>query len=152
MNLRNLPTRLAAGAFVFHSGLEKWGGGEEQAQALHGMASGTYPVLKDVQPQTFLTGLSVGEMAVGAALLAPVVSPAVAGAALAGFSGGLMGLYWNTPGLRKPGTPWPTPDGLGVSKDVWMLGIGVGLLLDGLTRGAKKTAKSAAKKALPTSK
>ena len=73
----------------------------------------------------------------------PVVSPTVAGAALTGFSGGLMGLYWNTPGLRKPGTPWPTPDGLGVSKDVWMLGIGVGLLLDGLTRGAKKTAKSA---------
>ena len=33
-----------------------------------------------------------------------------------------------------------------------MLGIGVGLLLDGLTRGAKKTARSAAKKALPTSK
>ena len=81
------------------------------------------------------------------ALLAPVVSPTVAGAALTGFSGGLMGLYWNTPGLRKPGTPWPTQDGLGVSKDVWMLGIGVGLLLDGLTRGAKKSAK----KVLPSS-
>ena len=75
----------------------------------------------------------------------------VAGAALTGFSGGLMGLYWNTPGLRKPGTPWPTQDGLGVSKDVWMLGIGVGLLLDGLTRGAKKSAKHTAKKVLPSS-
>ena len=43
MNLRNLPTRLAVGAFVLHSGMEKWSGDEEQAQALHGMASGTYP-------------------------------------------------------------------------------------------------------------
>lgn len=147
MNLRNLPTRLAVGAFVFHSGLEKWGGGEEQAQMMHGMASGTYPVLKDVKPTTFLTALSAGEMAVGTALLAPVVSPTVAGAALTGFSGSLLNLYWNTPGMRKPGSPWPTPDGLGVSKDVWMLGIGVGLLIDGLTRGAKRGAK----KVLPSS-
>ncbi|KQT93685.1 hypothetical protein ASG49_01450 [Marmoricola sp. Leaf446] len=151
MNLRNLPTRLAVGAFVLHSGIEKWSGDEGTAQALHGMASGTYPVLKDLKPTTFLSALSAGEMAVGAALLAPVVSPTVAGAALTGFSGGLMGLYWNTPGLRKPGTPWPTQDGLGVSKDVWMLGIGVGLLLDGLARGAKKSARHTAKKVLPSS-
>lgn len=30
--------------------------------------------------------------------------------------------------LRKPGSIWPSQAGTGVSKDVWMLGIGLGLL------------------------
>lgn len=34
--LRNIPTRLATGAFVLHSGLERWSGGPEQAQGVHG--------------------------------------------------------------------------------------------------------------------
>ena len=58
----------------------------------------------------------------------------LAGAALTGFAGGLLGLYWRTPGLRKPGSVWPTQQGLGVSKDVWMLGIGAGLLTAALKR------------------
>ena len=38
MKLRNLPTRVAAGAFILHSGLGKWKGGPEQAAGVHGMA------------------------------------------------------------------------------------------------------------------
>jgi uncharacterized membrane protein YphA (DoxX/SURF4 family) len=133
MKLRNVPTRLATGAFILHSGLEKWGGGPEQAQGMHGMAAGAFPVLKNLRPTEFLKVLSASEMAVGAALLTPVVSPAVAGAALTGFSGALVTMYLRTPGLHKEGSIWPTPDGLGVSKDVWMLGIGVGLLVDAFT-------------------
>ncbi|MFC7573243.1 hypothetical protein ACFQX8_12965 [Klenkia terrae] len=54
---------------------------------------------------------------------------AIAGAALTGFAGGLLGLYLRTPGMTKPGkSVAPTQDGLPVSKDVWMLGIGLGLL------------------------
>ena len=34
MNLRNLPTRLAVGAFVLHSGIEKWSGDEGTARRL----------------------------------------------------------------------------------------------------------------------
>lgn len=136
MKLRNLPTRLATGAFILHSGLEKWRGDEATAQALHGMASGTFPVLKGLKPTEFLRTLSVGEIALGAALLSPTVSTGVAGAALTGFSGSLLATYLHTPGLTKPGSVWPTPDGLGISKDVWMLGIGLGLLADALTRSA----------------
>ncbi|GAC1539485.1 MAG: hypothetical protein NVS3B12_25690 [Acidimicrobiales bacterium] len=63
---------------------------------------------------------------------------AVAGVALSGFSAALLGLYARTPGLRKPGSVWPTPQGTAISKDVWMLGIGLGLLADAVTarRGA----------------
>jgi uncharacterized membrane protein YphA (DoxX/SURF4 family) len=130
MKLRNLPTRLATGAYILHTGVEKWSGSEQQAQGVHGMASGAFPFLKRVQPTDFLKSLSVGEIAVGAVLLAPVVPSAVAGAALTGFSGALLAMYLRTPALHKPGSIWPTQNGVGVSKDVWMLGIGVGLLVD----------------------
>ena len=35
---------------------------------------------------------------------------------------------------RKAGSVWPTPQGMAVSKDVWMLGIGLGLLADAASR------------------
>jgi uncharacterized membrane protein YphA (DoxX/SURF4 family) len=134
MKLRNVPTRLATGAYILHTGLEKWSGSEQQAQGVHGMASGAFPFLKGVRPTDFLKSLSVGEIAVGAVLLAPVVPSAVAGAALTGFSGALLTMYLRTPALHRPGSIWPTQNGVGVSKDVWMLGIGVGLLLDAARR------------------
>jgi len=134
MRLHNLPTRVATGAYILHSGIDKWSGGEEVAAGVHGMASGTYPFLAKVPAPTFLKALSVGEVAVGAALLAPIVPPAAAGAALTGFSGALLGMYWKTPGLRKEGSIWPSQNGIAISKDVWMLGVGIGLLVQGLRR------------------
>jgi uncharacterized membrane protein YphA (DoxX/SURF4 family) len=127
---RNLPARLATGAYILHTGLEKWHGDEQRAAAVHGMAAGAYPVLKDMAPTRFLRLLAAGEVAVGAALLLPFVPNAVAGAALSGFSGALVTMYMRTPALHKPGSYWPTPNGIAVSKDIWMLGIGVGLLID----------------------
>ena len=52
----------------------------------------------------------------------------LAGAALTAFSGGLVGLYLRMPNLRRPGSVWPSPDGIAVSKDAWLLGIGTSLL------------------------
>jgi uncharacterized membrane protein YphA (DoxX/SURF4 family) len=135
MNLRNLPTRVATGAFILHSGIGKWSGSAEQAAGVHGMASGAFPFLANVKPTDFLKALSVGEIALGTALLAPAVPPRLAGLALTGFSGSLLAMYLRTPALHKPGSIWPTQQGTGVSKDVWMLGIGLGLILD---RTAKK--------------
>jgi uncharacterized membrane protein YphA (DoxX/SURF4 family) len=132
MRLRNLPSRLATGAYILHTGWAKWHGSEEQAAGVHGMASGAFPVFKPMKSTDFLKWLSVGEMAVGAALLAPVVPPAVAGVALTGFSAALLTMYLRTDGMHKPGSIWPTPQGTAVSKDVWMLGIGLGLVVDGL--------------------
>jgi uncharacterized membrane protein YphA (DoxX/SURF4 family) len=127
---RNLPTRIATGAYILHAGLEKWHGDEQRAIAVHGMAAGAYPIFKHMPPTRFLRLLAAGEIAVGTALLIPFVSNARAGAALTGFSGGLVVMYLRTPALHKPGSYWPTPAGIGVSKDIWMLGVGLGLLVD----------------------
>jgi hypothetical protein len=131
--VRHLPQRLVTGAYILHSGIDKWGGSPEQAVGIHGMASGAYPFLKHIGPTTFLRMLSMGEMATGTLLLLPIVANRVAGAALTGFSGALVTMYLRTPALRKPGSVWPSQSGIAVSKDVWMLGIGTGLILDSLT-------------------
>ncbi|MBA8793508.1 putative membrane protein YphA (DoxX/SURF4 family) [Friedmanniella endophytica] len=128
--LRNLPLRATTGAFVLHSGLEKWGGDAETAKAMHGMASNALPQFKDMEPTKFFKLLSAGEIALGAALLAPFVPRFLAGAGLTAFSATLLTVYYRTPGMRKPNSIWPTPQGLGVSKDVFMLGAGAALVLD----------------------
>ena len=130
MKLRTVPARIATGAYVLHSGLEKWSGSEEQANGVHGLATGAFPFLGGLKPTDFLRALSVGEVAVGALLLAPVVPPRLAGLALTGFSGALVAMYLRTPAMHKPGSVWPSQQGIGVSKDVWMLGIGLGLLAE----------------------
>jgi uncharacterized membrane protein YphA (DoxX/SURF4 family) len=132
MRLSNLPLRVATGAYILHTGWEKWHGDENRAVGVHGMASNAFPVFNAMKATDFLKTLSVGEMALGAALLAPFVPPALAGAALTGFSGALVTMYLRTDGMHRPGSVWPTAQGTGLSKDVWMLGIGLGLLADGL--------------------
>ena len=132
--LRAAPGRVATGAFILHAGLGKWGGPPEQAEMVHRMAADAYPVLENIPPARFLRLLAAGEVVTGALLLAPFVSNVLAGAALTGFSGSLLGMYARTPSLRKPGSIWPTQAGTAVSKDVWMLGIGLGLLAEGRTR------------------
>jgi uncharacterized membrane protein YphA (DoxX/SURF4 family) len=125
---RDVPGRFVTGAFILHSGIDKWSGPPEVAGAVHGMASGAYPFLGSIPPEKFLKLLAAGEIATGAALLVPFVSNKVAGAGLTAFSAALLGLYWRTPGMRKPGSVWPSQNGIAVSKDVWMLGIGLGLM------------------------
>jgi uncharacterized membrane protein YphA (DoxX/SURF4 family) len=130
IKLRQLPPRLAAGAFFLHSGIEKLSADEETAAKLHGFASGTYPFLGKLKPKDFARILAVGEIAVGAMLVVPVVPGIVAGAGLTAFAGGTVGLYIRTPGLRKPGSPLPTENGVPIAKDIWLLGIGLGLVVD----------------------
>lgn len=130
---RQLPPRIAAGAFILNAGIGKLSVDEETAARLHGMAAGTYPFLKKLKPADFARLLAVSEIALGSALLLPVIPSAVAGAGLAAFSGGLLGLYARTPGMRREGTPLPTQAGVPLAKDVWMAGIGLGLLIDDLT-------------------
>jgi hypothetical protein len=166
--LRRAPLRVVTGAFIVSSGVGKLSADEDTAKALHGMATGTYPFLGKVQPKLFVKGLAAGELAVGGALLLPIVSPVVAGAALAGFSGALLNLYWQTPGMHEEGSPKPTQQGSPIAKDIWMLGIAAGLIADGIlepahdkkveigaavsekraekSRRAKRKAKRAAKK------
>lgn len=139
MKLHNIPTRLATGAFILNSGIKKWNLDEESAAGLQGMAAGTYPFLKDLEPATFGKALSVGEIATGALLLAPFVPARVAGLALSAFSGGLVGMYLKTPGMREEGSLAPTQDGTALAKDVWMLGIGASLLMQSSGKSSKSS-------------
>jgi uncharacterized membrane protein YphA (DoxX/SURF4 family) len=130
LHARDLPGRLVTGAFILHSGLQKWNGPAEQAEGVHGMAANAYPFLRSIPPPRFLRLLAAGEVVTGALLLSPFVSNGLAGTALTGFSGALLGMYARTPTMHEPGSIWPTQAGIPVSKDVWMLGIGLGLMAD----------------------
>jgi hypothetical protein len=100
---------------------------------IHGFAVGTYPFLSSIEPRRFLRLLAAAEIGLGSALLLPVVPAALAGAALTGFSAGLLGLYLRTPGMRRgPKDLRSTPQGLPIFKDVWMLGAGLSLVIDGV--------------------
>ena len=138
--VRRSPGRLATGAFILNSGIGKWSADEETAGRLHGMAAGTYPFLQNIKPADFAKLLSAGEIALGAALLLPVVPAALAGAGLTAFSGALLGMYLRTPGLRRERSLRPSQQGVPLAKDVWMLGVGLGLQADALTDRRQLTA------------
>jgi hypothetical protein len=130
---RQIPTRLATGAFILNAGLHKRNADEQTAAQLHGLTAGTYPMVKNLDPATFLKLVSTSEIALGTALLLPIVPGLLAGAGLVAFSAGLLGLYLRTPGMREEGSLSPTPQGTPIAKDVWMLGAGLGLVVDALT-------------------
>ncbi len=130
---RHIPSRLATGAFILNSGITKLSADEQAASTVHGMASETYPALKRLDYRLFTKLVAAGEIALGAALVLPVVPTAVAATGLAAFSTGLLGIYLRTPGIRQRGSLRPTENGVALAKDVWMLGIAAGLLIDELT-------------------
>lgn len=131
---RRLPGRLATGAFMLNAGVGKWSADEETAARLHGMAVGTFPFLAKLTPKDFARLLAVSELALGSALLLPVVPAALAGAGLTAFSASLLAMYVQTPGMRREHSLRPTGQGTPLAKDVWMLAIGLGLIADGLTQ------------------
>ncbi|OUS91848.1 hypothetical protein [Rhodococcus sp. NCIMB 12038] len=128
----HMPTRIATGAFILSAGLGKWSGNKEMAAGVHGLAAGTYPVLNRLEAPKFLKVLAGAEIALGSALLTPVVPAAVAGAALTGFATGLLGLYIRTPGMRTGIRP--TADGTAMAQNIWLLGIGAELCKAGFRR------------------
>lgn len=143
MRLSHLPLRVTTGVFLVNTGLSKRDLTDEAAQGLQGMAAASIPQLATLPPPQFARLLSTGEVALGAALLMPFVSPLVAGAALTAFSGALLRMWWNTPGMHEEGSLKPTQQGTAVAKDVWLFGTGMALVLDGLSDGARRTARRA---------
>ena len=135
--LRRAPGRVVTGALILNAGIGKLGGDEETAGALHGMASGAYPHLAKIEPKLFLKVVAVSEVALGAALLLPIVPAGLAGLGLVAFSGSMLGMWWRTPGMHEEGSPRPTQQGVAIAKDVWMLGIGTGLVIDAVTAESK---------------
>ncbi len=105
----------------------------EGATGLRDQAANAFPVLKRVDPVLFGKLLSGGEILLGAALIAPVVPTWAAAAGLAGFSGALMRVYLKTPGMTREDGIRPAPAGMGIARDVFMLGSALGLLVEELT-------------------
>jgi hypothetical protein len=128
--LPHLPLRLAAGAYILNSGLEKKRADADRAKQLHAFASGAYPPLARLESEAFARNLALAEIALGAALLVPIVPARVAGAALTAFGAGLIGLYLRTPGMHGDDLR-PTDAGIPLSKDIWLVAIGLALFVDG---------------------
>jgi hypothetical protein len=137
--IRELPLRVATGAFILNSGLSKRHLDTAHADRVHGMAAQAYPFLKRLRPTTFAGLLSSTEIALGTALLLPVVPDWLAGLGLGAFSGGLLGLYERTPGLHPEGSVRPTEQGLPIAKDVWMFAIALSLLAESMTAALSKS-------------
>jgi hypothetical protein len=127
--LWKLPLRLATGAYILNSGLGKRAPNEERAKRLKAQAELAYPQFAAVQPLDFQKLLSRAEIALGVALLLPFLPSRLVGAGLAVFSGSLLRMYWMNPDLHPPGDPRPSPQGMAVSKDVWMFAIALALII-----------------------
>jgi hypothetical protein len=102
---RHVPSRLATGAFILNSGITKLSADEQAASTVHGMATATYPALKRLDYRLFTKLVAAGEVALGAALVLPVVPTAVAATGLAAFSTGLLGDVPPYPGHAPAGQP-----------------------------------------------
>ncbi|WP_226346895.1 hypothetical protein [Agilicoccus flavus] len=147
MHPTHAPLRVATGAYILNSGIGKLGADEGTAQYLHGAAASTYPALfEQMQPRSFAKLLAYSEIAVGTALLAPMVPATVAGAALTGFGASLVGMYLKTPSMTLDDGIRPSPEGIGVAKDVWLVGAGLTLLTQGLVSGATSGIKAVGKR------
>lgn len=135
--------RFFPGLVFLDSGIGKFNNDKEKAQYLQGFASVGVPQLKKLDSQVFNKMISVGEMATGAALLAPFVPNRIAGAALTAFSSGFITLYLRAPGMRRERSLGPSENGLTLVKDSWILGLGLALMLtDSRLNETKATSKA----------
>src|SRR5690625_7840109 len=97
IKLHHVPPRLAAGAFILNSGLNKRGLEGEAAAGMQEMAGQAFPQLKDMSPEDFGKLLSTRETAPGASLLLPFVPSRLAGLGLSPLPAELVTTYSKTP-------------------------------------------------------
>ena len=133
VKFHHVPPRLACGAFILNTGVSKRSLDVEGATGLRDHAAIAFPALKKINPVRFGKALSTFEIALGVALLAPVVPTWIAAVGLSGFSAALMRVYLKTPGMTREDGIRPAPAGMGIARDVFMLGSGLGLLVEELT-------------------
>jgi hypothetical protein len=142
IKVHQVPARLAVGMIFLESGVEKFRADDTAAAAVHSMVSNAYPLLGMIDAKTLTRLVSVGKIALGAALVLPMLPSAVVGIGLAGASTGLLGLYLRIPGMRRERSPRPTPSGFALAKDVWLLGIGLNLVIDAVTSKFRRAASA----------
>jgi uncharacterized membrane protein YphA (DoxX/SURF4 family) len=131
MGFRNAVLRAVPGAFFVNAGIGKLSLPPEAAAHLQAMGAKGIPQLAEMPPEQFGKLLAYAEIAVGTALLTPFVPSRLAGAALTGFSAGLLTMYLRTPELTEADGVRPTQEGTAIAKDSWLLAIGLALLVGG---------------------
>lgn len=136
MKLKDLPLRLASGAFILNSGIGKLDADEGTAGYLQSSAAQVYPKLSELEPAQFAKLLAAGEITLGSTVLAPFIPNRLAGLGLAAFSGSLLAMYFKTPGTRQADGIRPTSEGTMLAKDFWLAGIALSLIIGG--SGKKK--------------
>lgn len=129
-SLSRAVLRLATGAYLLNSGISKLSLDEESAGSIQDMASNAVPQVKQLPPATFGKALAAGEIALGGALLLPLVPTKLAALGLTGFGSGLVAVYAKTRGLTQGDGIRPTQAGISMAKDTWLAAIGLALLLD----------------------
>ena len=125
----NLPTRVAAGAFILNSGVSKLKSDDAHLDQVFSTAITAYPFLESMGATRFGRLLGTYETTVGSALLMPFVSDRRAGVILLPLTIALVGLYIKIPGMRQEGSLRPSSQGIALAKDSWLLGIALSLLL-----------------------
>ncbi len=130
MRLTHIPLRLTTGAFILNAGWGKRHLDRDSAAGLQAMAARVIPPVSRIDAGKFGKMLSYAEMALGAALLTPFLPSRLAGIGLGIFSGSLVAMYLKTPGMTLEDGIRPSPQGAGLAKDIWMLGIAAALVLD----------------------
>jgi len=137
MRVSHVPLRAATGAFILNEGL---GRRSIDPKGTAGLVD-AIPPLATAEPATVNKAVAGTEVALGGLLLAPFVPSVVAGAALTAFSAGLLRSRWRSVDRDEEPDKEKT-----VAKDLWMLGTGLALVLDGVTDGTRRTAKRTAKR------
>jgi hypothetical protein len=130
MRLTHIPLRLTTGAFILNAGWGKRHLDKDSAAGLQAMAARVVPPVSRIDPEKFGKMLSYAELSLGAALLLPFLPSRLAGIGLGIFSGSLFAMYMKTPGMTLEDGIRPSPQGTGLAKDIWMLGIAAALVLD----------------------
>ena len=98
-----------------------------------------------MKPTTFARLLAYSEMAVGVALLAPMVPSTVAGGCADRVRCQPHGNVLQDP-LHDPGRRHRSqPEGTALAKDIWLVGAGLTLLSQGIAGAAKSNAKALSK-------
>ncbi|GAB3941677.1 hypothetical protein [Corynebacterium tapiri] len=136
--LSSAALRVIPGAFILNAGVQKIGMPAEASEGLQEFAATGVPAVKELPKEKFGTIIGWSEAAVGGALLAPFVPNFVAGGALTAFSAGLLSLYFADEENTEDDGIRPTEKGLDLSKNAWLLAIGLGLLT---SVGGKKKRK-----------
>ncbi|MBZ8177407.1 hypothetical protein GP475_00720 [Corynebacterium poyangense] len=130
MSLSSGILRGITGAYLLQSGWSLKDLPEEAAKGLQDFAATGVPQMKKLSPAQFRQFVAYSQLGIGGALLAPVVPKKLAALGLAGFSAGLLSIYFRNQDMTQADGIRPSEAGLSLSKDVWLAAIAGALLVD----------------------